>query len=110
MIGSLEKNTASESVRMSQRLRVVQDPISLMRRSSNKSLLDPRPEQGSMFSSRHGSGRSGYSGHSSMGSNTSEVAWAKITAADIHKLPLGGHDKFDLLEEIGQGTYGLVHR
>ena len=113
LIGSLEKNTASESVRMSQRLSVVQDPISSMRRSpktSNKSLLDPRPEQGSMFSSRHGSCRSGYSGHSSMGSNTSEVTRAKITAADIHKLPLGGQDKFDLLEEIGQGTYGLVHR
>mgnify|MGYP002052183433 FL=1 len=45
-----------------------------------------------------------------MSSNTGEVARAKITAADIHKLPLGGQDKFDLLEEIGQGTYGLVHR
>ena len=30
--------------------------------------------------------------------------------ADIYSLPEGGQDKYDLLEEIGQGTYGLVHR
>ena len=29
---------------------------------------------------------------------------------DIKSLPEGGHLKYDLLEEIGQGTYGLVHR
>ena len=46
----------------------------------------------------------------SSNSNSSEVTRSQITAADIHKLPLGGQDKFDLLEEIGQGTYGLVHR
>ena len=30
--------------------------------------------------------------------------------ADIYSLAEGGQDKYDLLEEIGQGTYGLVHR
>lgn len=29
---------------------------------------------------------------------------------DIQGLPEGGHLKYDLMEEIGQGTYGLVHR
>ena len=29
---------------------------------------------------------------------------------DIRTLPEGGHLKYDLLEEIGQGTYGLVHK
>ena len=33
-----------------------------------------------------------------------------ITERDILTLPDGGHLKFDLLEEIGQGTYGLVHK
>ena len=33
-----------------------------------------------------------------------------LTAGDIYSLPEGGHLKYDLLEEIGQGTYGLVHR
>ena len=33
-----------------------------------------------------------------------------ITEADIYSLPDTGHLKYDLLEEIGQGTYGLVHR
>ena len=33
-----------------------------------------------------------------------------ITAGDIYSLPEGGHLKYDLLEEIGQGTYGLVHK
>ena len=34
----------------------------------------------------------------------------KLTVGDIYSLPEGGHLKYDLLEEIGQGTYGLVHR
>ena len=34
----------------------------------------------------------------------------RITMEDIRSLPIGGHLKYDLLEEIGQGTYGLVHR
>ena len=29
---------------------------------------------------------------------------------DIYSLPEGGHLKYDLMEEIGQVTYGLVHR
>ena len=33
-----------------------------------------------------------------------------ISASDIFNLPDGALNKFDLLEEIGQGTYGLVHR
>ena len=34
----------------------------------------------------------------------------RLTVGDIYSLPEGGHLKYDLLEEIGQGTYGLVHR
>ena len=33
-----------------------------------------------------------------------------MTDQDILNLPEGGHLKYDLLEEIGQGTYGLVHK
>ena len=58
--GNLEQNgPESESVRMSQRLGVVQDSMRRSPAPSNKSLLNPRSGQGSRFSSRHGSGRSG---------------------------------------------------
>lgn len=39
-----------------------------------------------------------------------ETTRREITEQDIFSLPEGGHLKYDLLEEIGQGTYGLVHR
>ena len=52
-----------------------------------------------------------FSRHSSGSSQHSEAPRSSIiTASDIFNLPEGALNKFDLLEEIGQGTYGLVHR
>lgn len=77
---------------------------------TNNSLLPPPTHtQG------YGSGSSRENSYfSSMGSSghgsTMETTRREITEQDIFSLPEGGHLKYDLLEEIGQGTYGLVHR
>ena len=71
----------------------------------NKSSLYP-PNFNSQGKFSSGGDASYKSGTSSMASTSNK----SITEADIYSLPDTGHLKYDLLEEVGQGTYGLVHR
>ena len=73
--------------------------------SSNHSLLPPPSH-----SYRDGSDVSSSGSRTSGLGSTMETRRREITEQDIYSLPEGGHLKYDLLEEIGQGTYGLVHK